>query len=326
MPDFKRAPRAFAPDVAPDPRPHEEDAPVPASPSSTWAAPPPDAAPAVPRALANAFLGLKTTQARIRQVAVHRLGGKNAPRDRVDEVVQSANEKALATTSLPAAPEQLRPWVSAVARSAAIDFLRRHAVHDARFGGTVDLEELPPDPVDAPDEEEDAEPEPDAGEDASVEWSGERPRPKPERFLIGPWLEAEIEKSRGHREQGRMMLEMLRYKSQHPGMTDAQVAATFGLTLAAYESRYRRFRQRYIPLRRRHIERRNGVILLLLLLGGVIALVVGMFWPRPEPLIGPDRSTVPLPSASASAAPPFDQAAPTQQEDASPPLHQKPPK
>jgi DNA-directed RNA polymerase specialized sigma24 family protein len=343
MPDFKRAPRAFAPDASPEPRPDGQGAPIPAPPSSARTAPAPAPASvpapapspasaplstpslAVPRTLVHAFLSLKTTQARIRQVAVHRLGGKNAPPDRVDEVVQSANERALATTSLPGAPEQLRPWVSAVARSAAVDFLRRHAVHDARFSGTLDIEELPPDPIDAPDEEEDAEPEPDPGDDTNVEWSGARSRPKRERFLIGPWLKAEVEKSRGHREQGRMMLEMLRYKGQRPGSTDAQVAATFGLTLAAYESRYRRFRRRYVPLRRRYTERRNGVILLLLLLVGVIALVVGMFWPRAGVLIGPDRSTVPVPSASASAEPRLNQAAPTEEDDARPPQPQQKP-
>ena len=316
------------------PPPPASAAPPPASaaPAPTSVAPTPTATPApstaIPPALIHTFLGLKATQARIRQVALHRLGGKKAPPDRVDEVVQATSEKALTTPSLPAAPEQLRPWISAIARSVAIDSLRRQAVHDARFGSAIDVEELPPDPIDAPDDEEaSASASAEAGDPTGVEWTGERSPAKPEPFLIGPWLEGEIQKSRGNREQGRMVLEMLRYKARHPALTDAQVAATFGLTLAAYESRYRRFRQRYVPLRRRYVERRNAVLLLLLLFGGAVALLVGLLRPRPTLVIAPDPAALPIPSASASAsAAPFNQAASTPRGEVLPmvPTREKP--
>jgi hypothetical protein len=138
--------------------------------------------------------------------------------------------------------------------------------------------------------------------------------------MVGPWIDGAIETRGGNKDRDRTVVEMIRYKANHPGMTDAQVAATFGLTLAAYESRYRRFRQRYVPLRRRYVERRNAVLLLLLLFGCAVALLVGLLRPRPTLLIGPDPATLAVPSASASAsAGPFNQAASTPRDAASTP-------
>jgi hypothetical protein len=279
--------------------------------------------------MVNAFLGLRTTQRRIRQIAVRRLGGKEAPPHAVDDVIQATNEKALTTSSLPTAPERFRSWVSAIAQHAAVDYLRRQGVEDARFGTDVDVEELPPDPLDAPDEL----PVPSEGDLASddpgvASWDAGRIPPRPEPYLIGPWLEETVEKSKGNREHGRLVLEMLRYKARHPHLTDAQVAAVFGLTPAAYESRYRRFRQRYVPLRRRYVERRN-TLLLLLLIGGALALVAWLLQPhRKVILIGPDPFAVPLPSASASATrKPFNNAESTHDDepDAKSPPKRKPP-
>jgi len=308
MPDSPEDP----PPSSPDAPASDEDAPVSQPRPSTSGAPPP-ATPAstgipVTRALTNAFLGLKTTQTRIRQVAVDRLGGKKAPRDGVDEVVQTTNEKALTTTKLADTPEGLRAWVSAIAAHAGIDWLRRRGVYEARFGTGVDVEELPPDPMDAPDEE----PGDEDGEDSGVDWR-ERPLPaKPDPFMIGPWLDGAIEKQKGsNKERDLTMVEMVRFKAKHPGMTDAQVAATFGLTLAAYESRYRRFRAHYVPLRQRYVKRRNTILILLFFGAALAALIAWWLWPRSQLAISPDPSLTPVPSASASALPvKLDQALP----------------
>jgi len=261
----------------------------------------------VTRELTNAFLQLKTTQERIRQVAVSRLGGEEAPPDWVDEVVQITNEKAFRTTRLAESPEHLRPWVSAIAAHAAIDFLRRQGVHEARFGTGVDVEQLPPDPLYAPDG--------DAGdpEDDRVEWRDQAPNAKDDPAMVSPWVDGAVEKRKGNKERDRAMVEMIRFKANHPGMTDAQVAATFGMTPEAYESRLRRFRAYYVPLRQRHVKRRRTILLLVLFGALVVALLAWLLWPRARPLldISRDPSTTPVPSATTSVTPEkLDQALP----------------
>ena len=68
-----------------------------------------DADETVTRALTNAFLAKKTTQDRIREVVEARVPTRTQAAD-VENLTQTANERALTTTSLARSVKGLRPW------------------------------------------------------------------------------------------------------------------------------------------------------------------------------------------------------------------------
>jgi DNA-directed RNA polymerase specialized sigma24 family protein len=263
---------------------------------------PPPAGVPVTKELVQAFLALRTTQARIRQIAGSRLGKGASPAD-VDDVVQLTCERALRAEDLPDEPAKLRPWISRITATSSIDFMRRTAAYHARFRGEVDVEQMPPDPIDAVDDE--------PSESAPLEDAKDASAAASDRGLIGPWIDEKV----AHRPGDALMVEMFRYKARH-SVTDGQLAATFGLSLEAYESRLRRFRARYVPMRRRHVRRRNALLILLLLAAVLFVILLALWLPprRPDTPIGPDRFVTPPPPTSAPSSTDdsrFNQAAPT---------------
>ncbi len=270
--------------------------------------------PQVTRALTNAFLVTKAARERIREVVEARMPGEQE--SDVEDVCQQALEKALTTTELARSVAALRPWVSRIAQNAAIDHLRRGAKHIKWLDRSVDAQELPPDPAmegeDPADERRlEAVARPSADEDDA-------------RGMLGRWIDRQpLTKA------DRLTLEMIRDQAKNGG-TNADLAARYGMTVAAWDNRLLRFKGKYVERWKRHRERQ----LVLLLIGVALALVVAVLvgrWLRgreepPTPAVVPERVA---PSASAAPAPApapapedrFNQAAPT---DAGPSFGGKP--
>ena len=286
-----------------------------AAPTSTKAAPI-----AVTRQLTDDFLKLETTQARVLEVITARCPKGTQRADRVD-IRNDVMVKAMTTKALARNPESLRPWISRMAQNQVVDFFRRQAVHLAWVRRDVDLEELPPDPVDAPDDEvsvEDVE---------KMEAAENDPGPrKDEPWAIGPWVRIEIARRKEpHRTRDAQILEMLMHKAAHPELSDEALAALFGMTRDQYKHRLATFKARYVPRRERFVKQRNGFFILLFL-AALAVLAYALLWPKPrKPLIGADPDTKPLvpPAPSASVVVPpgperFNQALPPPQDGPKP--------
>jgi hypothetical protein len=300
-----------------DPATKPVDAPLPPK-----DAPVPPVKPPIPvtRELTNAFLALRSTQDRIEQVIAARCQGCVQESDR-DNILQDANERAIGTKALADSVENLRPWVSRIAQNMVVDFFRRQAVQAKWLVAGVDVEELPPDPVNAPDDEVNVA---DVAEFEAA--ANDVTPPTDERWTIGAWVEAEIAKRKEpHRTRDGQLLEALRYKAAHPKTTDEAVAAVFGMTRDKYKHRLATFKAHYVPIRRRYVQRRFAIFAFILL--GIVALVVAIrAWKRGRPAIGADPDAKPLvatpPSASAPPLPPpdrFNQAVPTRPSSPEPP-------
>ncbi|HEY6460519.1 MAG TPA: hypothetical protein VIY73_10230 [Polyangiaceae bacterium] len=273
--------------------------------------PPVNAPIPVTRELTNAFLALRSTQDRIEQVISARCEG-NVQASDMENILQDANERAIGTKALAESVESLRPWVGRIAQNMVVDFFRRQAVQAKWLVAGVDVEELPPDPVNAPDDEVNV-----ADVERFEAAANDVTPPKDESWTLGAWVEAEIAKRKEpHRTRDAQVLEALRYKAAHPKTTDEAVAAVFGMTRDRYKHRLATFRAHYVPIRKRYVQRRFAIIVFILL--GIVALVWAFFaWKRDRLAIGADPDAKPLvatpPSASAPPPPPperFNQALP----------------
>jgi DNA-directed RNA polymerase specialized sigma24 family protein len=282
--------------------------------------PPVNAAIPVTRELTNAFLALESTQDRIEQVISARCEG-NVQASDMENILQDVNERAIGTKALADSVEGLRPWVGRIAQNMVVDFFRRQAVQAKWLVAGVDVEELPPDPVNAPDDEVNV-----ADVERFEAAANDVTPPKDESWTLGAWVEAEIAKRKEpHRTRDAQLLESFRYKAAHPKTTDEAVAAVFGMTRDKYKHRLATFRAHYVPIRKRYVQRRFAIIAFILL--GIVALVWAFFaWKRDRPAIGADPDAKPLvatpPSASAPLPPPperFNQAVPTRPSSPEPP-------
>jgi DNA-directed RNA polymerase specialized sigma24 family protein len=247
---------------------------------------------AVTRELTAAFLATKAARDRIREVVEYRVPKGTQEAD-VEEIVQNALVRALTTTSLAQTVTSLRPWVSRIAQNEVIDQYRRDLKHLVWLNREVDVQELPPDPA----TEDDDEPPP-RKLDAVPRPTAETPT-----GMLGAWIDGQrLTKA------DRLTLEMIRDLAKNGG-TNAALAARFGMTETAWDSRLTRFKDKYVPRWQRH--RRNRIVILLVVGGILIALALAALrWlSRPPSDVHPDLSVAPrrtAPSASASAAPPDD--------------------
>ena len=250
-----------------------------------------DAGETVTRALTNAFLAKKTTQDRIREVVEARVPTRTQAAD-VENLVQTANERALATTSLARSVKGMRPWVSRIAQNTVIDGCRENGVQLKWVDRSIDVQELPPDEAyDAAEHEVPA-------DDPTAP---PRPVKESDEDRLLRWLRSNV-KSKAD----RATLEMIVTKGAS-GKTNAEVAAEFGLSEDAFDARIRRFRMKWQPQWKRAEEQRNRTMLLILGAAAIVLAVVA-WWllhrKHVEP-IGPTTVPllVPVPSATVSAAP-----------------------
>jgi DNA-directed RNA polymerase specialized sigma24 family protein len=250
--------------------------------------------PRVPKDVLAAFLALDSTQDLILRVVMSRLS-KKSPEFLIDDLVSDANFACVSSKSGATDETKLDAWVAGTAIHAIQGYFRTNARHARHFKEGADVDalviETPAEPIDA--------------ETTTEPW------------MIGPWLDQRVAKSARDRET----LELIVYKAR-TGKTDEQVCADRNLTIGQLRSRIHYFKKKHQPALARHKERvaeRNRTMLLWLRWGGAIVAVAAgialawwLLW-RPRPDIRPDRFDVPakpVPSASASAAPPFDQALP----------------
>jgi DNA-directed RNA polymerase specialized sigma24 family protein len=239
--------------------------------------------PGVPPRELYAYLSLEATQDRIRQVVRANVPAKTR-RDVFDDVVQEANFRALRTKSPPSSRDKLRAWISSVAKNAAIDHFRRDTVKRGWENREVDVEQLPPEAAHAPVLPDEAETEP---------------------WMISAWLEKRV----AHHETDRLTYDLIVEKAREE-KTYEQLAAERGESVAALKSRVHEFKKKYVPLRRRHEERRDTFLFWLhfgrdsLLVAAVVAALVLAFLyrmglgpfapePPPRPALAPFRSVAP---------------------------------
>jgi hypothetical protein len=277
----------------------------PAEPSllSVVAAPSDDpSALCVSREVLTAFLGKKATQARILQVVRARVRNGTQPSE-VDDLVQKANLRAMTAKALPSGADRMRPWVSQVAAYTVIDHYREAAKETKADLRPISLEDVPLD--EAVMEEPLDEGRLDA-KDATFEGKTE---PLDSATLVS-WLGGVVTSA-----ADLMTLEMIRCKAI-TGMTNAALAAEFGMTESAYDSRLLRFRSQWVPTWKKEKERRwrIGLLILTIVLLVAVAALARYVWPRLFGRIDPpariEAPVPPAPIVTASAPPRFDQAAP----------------
>jgi DNA-directed RNA polymerase specialized sigma24 family protein len=263
----------------------------------------------VPRAVVDVFLGKRSTQDRIYQVVRARVK-KGTPEEQVDDLVQKANTRILEAKALPHQVESLRPWVSRLAVLTVIDHYRALKSAEDESYAVVSVEDLPPD--DAVAEESFDTHGIDAGDPAFAD--ADQPS---RRATLVAWL-GTVVTSRAD----RLTLEMLACKAK-TDLSNADVAAEFGMTEAAFDNRLLRFKAKWVPAwqKERARRRRLGLLVLGILLLLVAVAFAKVVWPRltertpndpVEPAPAPTQSAA-VPSSSATgtpSAPRFNQALP----------------
>jgi RNA polymerase sigma factor (sigma-70 family) len=183
------------------------------------------------RAALHAHVSRPDTLAAMRK----KIAGKVRPDD-VDDVLQTAVEKAISTRSLPRSQDRIPGWVRTVVRRAIARYYRRKQAREEREGLTDLIDEYV---------------------DPSTE----------EGFRIDGWMVPWLEKQVAGDDRDEELFDMLLEKA-HTGMTYDELAAKHGLTTAALHSRLFRFKKKYGP--RYDRAKRNAI---LLVLGGVLAIV-----------------------------------------------------
>jgi DNA-directed RNA polymerase specialized sigma24 family protein len=242
----------------------------------------------VTAALTQAFLAKKATQDRIREVVECR-AALGASKMDLEDMIQDANLRAMTTTSLARSVPGMRPWVSRIAQNVVIDFYRDGAKHLKWLRRDVDVQELPPDA--AADGEEGELPPPDPN-------APPRPVQELDRRMLHGWLAANV-KTKAE----RLTLEMIEQKAAS-NVSNADLAAEFGMTEAAFDNRLLRFKNKWIPRWQKH--KRDQVMVIVLLV--FAAAAAGLLWSlesskKKGDVQGPTEVRVlqPAPTATASA-------------------------
>jgi len=264
----------------------------------------------VTRALTNAFLAKKAVQDRIREVVEYRVP-RGTQKSDVNDVIQEANLRAVATTSLARSVAGMRPWSSRIAQNAVIDHFRGNARHLKWLDRSVDVQGLPPDAALEADRLEGT-PEDPAASPRPIESIDER--------SVQRWLDTHVTTK-----ADRLTLEMIRQKAA-AGTSNAAIAAEFGLTEAAYDQRVHRFKAKWVPRWRQYRKERQWAIVVLRTVGGAALVVAALWWllygpkktERIGPTVVPDLRPVPTGSAPAPEPDRFDQAQPTHEEPLKP--------
>jgi hypothetical protein len=230
----------------------------------------------VSREVLAEYLVRKETQKRLVGI-IRRTLAKGTPQYVVDEILSNVHFIALSTKAGPKSEDRISPWLTRVAVNARNLYFRQGAAADKWIDKAPEIEDLPPDPNDAADEE-DAESQP--------------------SWLIGPWLEKKVANNAKDREAYDIVV------ARASGKTYDEIALERGESASALAKKVQRFKDKYVPLRRRYNERRHALLLLLKLFGvSVVAVGIAVaiyFALRPRP---PVPAPAPAPSASTL---PFD--------------------
>jgi DNA-directed RNA polymerase specialized sigma24 family protein len=304
IPDTKRRPPLTVADEAID----DEEAPISAEAAGL----------PVTRALTHAFLATKAVQDRIREVVEYRVP-RGTQKSDVNDVIQEANLRAVATTSLARSIPAMRPWISRIAQNAVIDHFRGNARHLKWLDRSVDVQGLPPDAALEADALEST------PEDAAAP---PRPIESIDEQSLQRWLETHVTTK-----ADRLTLEMIRQKAAAGGKANAAIAAEFGITEGAYHQRVHRFKAKWLPRWRQYRKDRQRAMVVWLAVGGAALLVAALWWllygpkttERIGPTDGPDLRPVPTGSVPAPEPERFNQAQPTHEEPSKPePLNAEP--
>jgi hypothetical protein len=257
-----------------------------------------DESPRVTRAELRVFIGKPATYARARSIIAQKMKKQD-----VDDLVGEAIAEALETqeVNLPRVAS-IQAWFDRICR-------RRVAKRYVKVAQ---------DPGDAMKEVDPrVEPHPIAND-----W-------RAEGWLLRRWMRQEFASDPRDRETWAIMEELAQAEEDEK-LSYKKLAERHGMTEAQLYKRMERLREKY---RRRYEQWRNGMVVALLKWGaGAVVAGVAIAWivwkllqPTPPAEIRPDpEEERPVPSASASAAPPFEPALPTQ--PPAPPKPQKPDK
>jgi len=267
-----------------------------------------DESPRVTRAELRAFVGKPTTYARARAIIGQKVKGQE-----VDDLVGEAIAEALETKdeNLPRTAS-IQAWFDRICR-------RRVAKRYAKLARRKKHEG--PMPVAPAVVDEAGEPVEDPGD--AVKDVDPRVEPHPiandwraEGWLLRRWMREQVASDPRDRETWAIMEELAEAEDGE-GLSYKRLAEQHGMTEAQLYKRVERLREKY---RRRYEEWRNGMVMAFLRWGAAAvvagAVIAWVLWkllqPTPPAVIGPDPGFKPAPSASASAAPPFEPALPTQ--------------
>jgi hypothetical protein len=186
-----------------------------------------------------------------------------------------------------------------------IDFFRERSEEESHFDRSDDVEQRAENVAQAPPEQT----EEDEG--------------------FHPWLAKHVARSESDSKTFELMMRKAREK-----LTSAEIAEIAGISANAYDKRTQALREKYAPLRKRYLSRRNALLLALKIFAvGAVVIGIGFaIWKylahddiRRDPDEHRRGRTPPAPSASATPAPTFDQALPPPPQLPPPNVPDKPP-
>jgi DNA-directed RNA polymerase specialized sigma24 family protein len=201
--------------------------------------------------------------------AMRKKVARKVPRDDVDDVVNVALTKALSTKSPPSSVAGIPGWIRTVVRRAIARYYRERQPRDEREVLTDLIDEY----VDPSTE---------------LDWNVDG-------WLIRPWLERQVEGNDREEELFDILME-----KANTGVTYEALAAKYGMTLTALSSRIFQFKKKYVPRFKRYKE--NAI---LLLLGGVAAILIAVALVLWLLRARPFDTEPPRPPSAAPTAPAF---------------------
>jgi DNA-directed RNA polymerase specialized sigma24 family protein len=209
---------------------------------------------------------------------------------RVEDVRQDVLVRALEATSLPSVERALPSWMRTIAeRTIAGDHTKRvrRKEHEKQIDELRDLERLARAhgvAADVAGEMDDEAAELTYDPRDTMHWDTHR-------FLIRPWIEAQVRDNARDKETLDLLLE-----KASSGKTYDEIAAAHGMSLTALAARVFQFKKKYLPRYQR--DRNRAIVLLLLFAAVMLALLV---WALSHRSQGTDRqpNLPPVPSASA---------------------------
>jgi DNA-directed RNA polymerase specialized sigma24 family protein len=245
------------------------------APEGSAPAPKRDAAspPRVSDAVLRSALARKETQDHVVAV-IRRSLSKKTPRWIVDEILSNVNTRVLTTLARPTDETRIRGWLTVVAVSVRNSYFRAGAAHAKWINPEADLQDVLPESAEAPAEDAEA-----------------------PSWLIAPWLEKKVAESPKDREAYDII------RARAGGATYDEIAAERGESASALAKKVQRFKDKYVPLRRRYNERRHALLLLLKLFGlplAIAGIAVALYFalrprpPRPAPSPAPSASVLPF--------------------------------
>ncbi|HEY6464287.1 MAG TPA: hypothetical protein VIY73_29165 [Polyangiaceae bacterium] len=274
-----------------------------ASPSGATGAPANDSPSTVPvtRELVVAFLAKKATYARVLQVVKARAADREQ-RVVVEDIAHDALTRGLTTEALPRTVEGMWGWIAQVSVNQVKDHYREEAKHLRWLNREVDVDEvLGGPPMDG---------------EAEVPADDSTAPPRPVHQGNEDALRSYLRKN-AKSAADQLTLEMIETKAARK-LTNALLAAEFGMSEGAYDRRLQRFHTKWIPRWRRSVERKDRIVTVVVIVAIVIAVAAAIVMALRGAVgesIGPAVEPTLAPAPSASAAPveaPFNQSVPAQ--------------